>query len=882
MKERLCGKWKNAFRLTLVVITCLATVVLIPNVAYGNTATDLSGPSATPLRFPTVRVAKLAPSTSQMGLINHGFVSKSKSISVDFTFAYNNISKLDSLLADLYNPHSSMFHHWLTPSRFESLYGPTPTQLGELNSWLKGSHIVERSISGEIVHTKGTIGQYAGLLGVHFHRLLAGNGASYYSTLQAPTVPIGLTNEIVAVTGLDNVVHLKPQIKPALTSHYQSPESIGATYGVSNINNEGFTGKGETIALYELAAYSQSDVVSFEQLHGYSNSVQAVNVDGGAAYDYSTGGTEEADLDVEDALAQAPGANILVYQGPQSGTGPTDIYNQIVQDDKANVISSSWGACESDYAPSDFSVYHQIFQQAAAQGQANFAAAGDSGSEDCFATDGTTELAVDYPGSDPLVTDVGGTSLGTTETVWNDCLNTASVTCANNGGGAGGGGMSQQWSEPSWQMNFDSNTWSSYGNVCGIQCRGVPDVSADADPSTGYEIIYDGSSAVVGGTSAASPLVTGIAADVDQSCTTPTGNFSPALYGLAGTSSGYSTSFNDIVSGNNDLTNTNQGDFQASTGYDLASGLGSPKANGWICPQISSISPTSGVTGDKVTLTGLNLGQATVYFGTVPAPILSASSTQLIVTAPVGSSTVSVSSSNPVGTGRESATFTYSNGSGSGGSSGGGGGSNSQGYLMLNSGGTVFNFGNAINYGSASYSDVQGGAISLADAFNGTGYWITSANGTVDSFGSAHSYPISTVPSSPVVSIVATPDSKGYWLASQTGQIVTGGDAQFYGSMGGKPLNKPIVGMQATADGKGYWLVASDGGIFSYGDAQFYGSMGGKPLNKPIVGMAATPDGKGYWLVASDGGIFSFGDAEFYGSKGGSYYSSGVVAIEAS
>ena len=60
---------------------------------------------------------------------------------------------------------------------------------------------------------------------------------------------------------------------------------------------------------------------------------------------------------------------------------------------------------------------------------------------------------------------------------------------------------------------------------------------------------------------------------------------------------------------------------------------------------------------------------------------------------------------------------------------------------------------------------------------------------------------------------------------------------------------------------RGYWLVASDGGIFSYGDAGFFGSHGGQPLNKPIVGMAATPDGGGYWLVASDGGIFSYGDA---------------------
>jgi hypothetical protein len=85
--------------------------------------------------------------------------------------------------------------------------------------------------------------------------------------------------------------------------------------------------------------------------------------------------------------------------------------------------------------------------------------------------------------------------------------------------------------------------------------------------------------------------------------------------------------------------------------------------------------------------------------------------------------------------------------------------------------------------------------------------------------------------------------------------------------------------MAATPDGGGYWEAASDGGIFSFGDAMFYGSMGGPPLNKPIVGMAATPDGGGYWEVASDGGIFSFGDAMFLGSTGSVVLNKPIVGI---
>ena len=106
------------------------------------------------------------------------------------------------------------------------------------------------------------------------------------------------------------------------------------------------------------------------------------------------------------------------------------------------------------------------------------------------------------------------------------------------------------------------------------------------------------------------------------------------------------------------------------------------------------------------------------------------------------------------------------------------------------------------------------------------------------------------------------PTGGGYWEVASDGGLFAFGDAQFYGSMGGKPLNQPIVGMAATPDGEGYWEVAADGGLFAFGDAAFYGSMGGKPLNQPIVGMAATPDGGGYWEVASDGGLFAFGDAQ--------------------
>ncbi len=84
--------------------------------------------------------------------------------------------------------------------------------------------------------------------------------------------------------------------------------------------------------------------------------------------------------------------------------------------------------------------------------------------------------------------------------------------------------------------------------------------------------------------------------------------------------------------------------------------------------------------------------------------------------------------------------------------------------------------------------------------------------------------------------MASTPDGLGYWLVASDGGIFDYGDASFYGSMGGKPLNEPMVAIEPTGDGLGYWTIASDGGVFSFGDATFLGSMGGKPLNEPVVG----------------------------------------------
>jgi len=178
--------------------------------------------------------------------------------------------------------------------------------------------------------------------------------------------------------------------------------------------------------------------------------------------------------------------------------------------------------------------------------------------------------------------------------------------------------------------------------------------------------------------------------------------------------------------------------------------------------------------------------------------------------------------------------------------------------------------------------------FSFTDALTGPsggidGTWAVASDGGVFAFGAATFFgsaggrPLNR----PVVGMAATPSGAGYWLVAADGGIFAYGNATFFGSTGALRLNRPVVGMASTPSGRGYWLVASDGGIFAYGDAGFLGSTGGVPLNRPIVGMASTATGRGYWLVASDGGIFAFGDAAFVGSTGSIRLAQPVTAMAA-
>ena len=420
-----------------------------------------------------------------------------------------------------------------------------------------------------------------------------------------------------------------------------TPSQDNSIYGAPNLGAAG-KGLGVTLAVFELSAYQHSDIETWaHHFYGpaYTPPLVDITVDGGPRHPICPAGDTcppdfngyagdiEVDADIEMQLAISPDArHILVYNAPNDMTGQTELdqYTKIADDDIADVVTTSWGGCENDLSAAYVQAENVIFEQMALQGQSMFAAAGDEGAFDCIGTDGTTVINVDDPSAQPWVTSAGGTSFQSfnpglnpnpsyprgVETVWNSynlCSSRGPSPANDNQGGffwcaedgAGGGGNSQYWGRPFYQYGPGiNNPYTTHGNGTthcalaekGTPCREVPDISADADPYTGYAEYCTGSAATpystcatisrtppgwvqIGGTSLSSPLWSAIIADHDSYWNHRIGNVNPLLYTLYNSDSdGY---FNDIT-GIGQPSNNN-GLFPTIRGYDLATGIGTPK-----------------------------------------------------------------------------------------------------------------------------------------------------------------------------------------------------------------------------------------------------------------------------------------------------------------
>jgi hypothetical protein len=617
-----------------------------------------------------------------------GATSATKTISGAVALAPRNPAALQRAAEAVSNPRSKSYRHFLAKGAVAADFGPSAATINAVESTLRASNLKVTSVSGNglLVNFRGTVASADAAFRTTIANVRLANGRTGTETTRPVSFPASIARQVTSVVGLDTLVRaasslehgthpaaVKPTIKHPAAPSANGPSACAAAtggasefggltddqiahdYGVDGLYNAGDNGTGQTIAVFELEPFSTADLSAFDTCYyGATKAAQMAgrlsitNVDGGAG----TGeGSGESILDVDDVSGIAPGANIDVYEAPNTNTGSIDMYNQIVQTDTAQEISTSWAFCEQDeinLEPGYINVENDVFEQAALQGQTLFASSGDAGSDACAyhaAVPFAPTLSESDPANQPFVTAVGGTTTTDadnrpTEQVWND---------GSIGGGAGGG-MSSVWGAPSWQQGF-LDTASAQAAVTagqtpcaessnGALCREIPDVSAQADEYTGAITVFAaefGGWTTFGGTSSSTPLWAAMMADVNASagCSAGQPGFagsvgfaSPALYAVASVPSEYAASFNDVTAGNNDVYDLFNGAlYAAHTGYDMASGLGTPELTSpsggaglaaYLCglstaptpaPSVTSVSPAtvSATPSGSLTINGTNL-----------------------------------------------------------------------------------------------------------------------------------------------------------------------------------------------------------------------------------------------------------------------------------
>jgi kumamolisin len=371
-----------------------------------------------------------------------------------------------------------------------------------------------------------------------------------------------------------------------------TPNQYLTAYGVDPLHAAGLEGQHERVALIEIDGFRYSDIKTFAQCFRLDvPGITTYSASPGVNKAFPPGGEATLDLEVLDAVTPDLG-QLEVFESTADTGSILRAYLAplLYPDAKPQIISTSVGLCEkftfrADHGASIRSA-ERGYQLLAATGITVLAAAGDDGSADCISGEEANPpaadqaLAVDYPGSSPFVTAVGGTQLFLDsanhiqqQLVWNDADQEPGI--------GGGGGLSQLFNRPAYQ-----------DGLVAPNRRGVPDISALADSSPGYAIYCTASSpcdrsqpwTTVGGTSAATPLMAGAVALINQDLHRTGHQFmgfmNPLLYSAG---KNLPSLYSDVTQYGNDVGPwINGGSGQplgcctAGPGYDLASGWGTP------------------------------------------------------------------------------------------------------------------------------------------------------------------------------------------------------------------------------------------------------------------------------------------------------------------
>ena len=454
----------------------------------------------------------------------------------------------------------------VSPAQLATTFGPDAAGVSSVRDTLAAAGITSQWTPGETtLHAQGPASAIDAVFGVRIDNRVGTDGVHFYAPAAAPEIPALLQPTVNAVSGLDDY----PSLSGAATT--RSPTSVTAKqmsdfYNVTALRNNNIDGSGMTVVFPEIDRFSQTMLDDFA---GKFN-LPAFNVTVANSPAGRPGKEQgEADLDLEIVHAIAPGAKEVVYYA-SADTVP-DAEQQMYRDYPRGAIeSSSLGECEAPGGQnkSDATLIGDMQKPAAAAGWSIFTATGDRGAYDCAPQGDFNDVQADLDASIPYVTAVGGTlailpSSGGygQEAAWGEPIEQW----------GGSGGVSEYWPMPSWQQG--PGVQNRYSNGA----RETPDVSANADAQSGWDVFAQGGEAVVGGTSAAAPFWAACAALIDQDLKQKglrlIGFANPALYTFGQSPAGLPQNpYHDVTQGTNLL-------YPTTPGYDLATGLGSADIN---------------------------------------------------------------------------------------------------------------------------------------------------------------------------------------------------------------------------------------------------------------------------------------------------------------
>src|SRR5450755_3517501 len=417
------GGEKRALRILLCVLSISAAV------GYGAASAAAA--------VPRVRVGTTAPLPRDARVT--GSASATTVLHMTVALEPQDAAGLASFATAVSTPGSASFRDYLSVSQFAARFGATAAHIAAVRAALlaEGLNVGAVTANNLTIPITGTAAQVQQAFSLSLSQVKLSSGRTAFTNVQAPALPAGIAPYVQGVVGLSDVTPDQPAglIKPSGRSPLTAPASrpqfptggpqpcssataeqamggltadeIATAYQFSGLYGAGDLGAGQTVALFEEQPYDPTDIATYQACYGTSAPISNIDVDGGPGPDQS-GSTDDGEsaLDIEQVIGLAPKANILVYEGPFTST--VDIISAIVSQDRAKVISSSYGVCEALTGGTVINAENTLLQEAAAQGQSFYISSGDSGSSMCFQADkNDTSLSVLSPASEPFATGVG-------------------------------------------------------------------------------------------------------------------------------------------------------------------------------------------------------------------------------------------------------------------------------------------------------------------------------------------------------------------------------------------------------------------------------------------------------------------------------------------